>query len=73
MTEEIPSREACCSTYLSPKAVYIINGTFGIKAVSQEDCWRKIAVTLIDGGAIDQSRQLFTTPLRIESERAGHL
>src|SRR5216683_1071237 len=34
MTEDTPSREACCSTYLSPKALYIISRTPGIKRFS---------------------------------------
>jgi hypothetical protein len=34
MTEDIPSREACCSTYWSPKALYIISGTLGSKRFS---------------------------------------
>ena len=37
MTEDTPSRKAWCSTYLSPKALYTINVTLGIKRFGQRN------------------------------------
>src|ERR1700676_1357797 len=56
MTEDTLSREACCSTYPSPNALYIISGTLGIKRFNTRAASRPFITGIDRSKAIKSGR-----------------